>query len=978
MQSIEVPLRAYLRRLIWFCMLPLVLLASYLAFDSVRQVRAADDRAAARLARQVASAMDQALQARMDALSALARSPLLDDMQRLGDFYRAAQSIRLTFGGQVILADLQGQMLMHTGHPLGSALPALPRPGGTAAVPKALASGGPAVGDSFIGPVSQTRLVAVAVPVGPAGAPRQVLLSIQDVQLLQRLVDQVSLPQGWSVSVRDGAGVLLAARPTPASSTPAEAGTGARLLLASTLSPWSVELVSSAESRMAPVLAATKTLGIAVAGATLIGLLAGTLASRRLASSVSSLTSDAAPGAWQVAEVGAARRRLDESARQRQAAHEALRTTEAEARSIFETMGDALVFADGQRRIRRVNPAFVTMFGYTADEVLGRTTEFLYADADDYLAQGRLRFQVRPQPGAAMAPYELRYRRKDGTELWAESTGRSIIGPDGAVTGGFAMHRDITAQRQAKLELEAQRLRAEATLRHRDLRLTGLIESAMDAVISIDDRHEVVLFNAAAEKMFGHEAAAVLGRPLGMLLPQRLRTGHDQHIEEFRRTGITARRMGRLAQVSALRADGTEFPAEASISQLRLGDETSFTVILRDVTERERAEQARLKLEAQLLQAQKMEALGTLAGGIAHDFNNILTAIGGNVELARLEAGTDSLLQQRLGETAKATQRATDLVRQILTFSRRQPLERAVVDLRELALEALALLRPTLPAAIELVTSFAPDAPKVLADRTQLHQVLVNLVVNAAQALGSRPGRIEITLASDVVHADAGASVLPPGRRARLSVTDNGPGMDAATRARIFDPFFTTKPVGEGTGLGLAVVDGIVKRFGGAITVYTEPGRGCSFHLYFPAAEVDALVAAAPAQPALQAGNGQRVIYLDDDEALVLIGQAMLQRLGYRVVGFTDAAQAVAAFAADAAGYDALISDFNMPGVSGLELAAQVLKLRPGFPVALASGLVTDELLAQARALGIHEVIYKPHSLDDLALALHRMLVGVS
>ena len=956
-------------------MLPLVLLAIYMGFDSVRRIRAADDLASATFAGTIASAVDQTLQARIDALSVLSRSPLLDDSQRLADFYGEAQSIRRTFGGEVILADLNGQMLIHTGYPLGSALPALPRPAGTAAAPKALASGRPAVGDSLMGPLAKERLVAIAVPVGPSGQAHHVLLTILRLRQLQQVVDQVPLPQGWSVSILDGAKAVLAVRPAPASSSPGGGSDGGtRLIVGSKVSAWSVVLVKSAESRMAPVLHAAQALGVAVAGATLIGWLVGTLASRRLANSVASLANEATAPAREIAEIAAARWRLDESTRQREAADAAMRASEAESQAMFETMSDALIFVDAQRRIRRVNPAFVSIFGYSAEEVMGRTTEFLYADPGDYAAQGRLRYQN--SAGGTVAPYELRYRCQDGSEVWTESIGRSIVGPDGSVLGAFGMHRDVTAQKRARLDLEQQRVQAEAALRSRDLRLTGLIESVMDAVVSVNDRHEIVLFNAAAEKMFGYAPAAVLGRKLGLLIPPRHHAGHDAHIEAFQRAGITARRMGLLGQVAGLRADGTEFPAEASISQLRNGSETTFTVILRDVTQRVQAERAREKLEAQLLQAQKMEALGTLAGGIAHDFNNILTAIAGNVELARLDAGADSPLQRNLAETAKAAQRAADLVRQILTFSRRQPLERVVVDVRELALEAVRLLRSTLPAGIELVTTLAPDSPNVFADRTQLHQVLMNLVVNAAQAIGRKPGRIEISLTGVILSDDATVAALAPGHYARLGVTDNGPGMDAATRQRIFDPFFTTKPVGEGTGLGLAVVDGIVKRLGGAIAVYSEPGRGCVFQLYFPVAAVDAVVAVEPSSFGSLAGANQHVLYLDDDEALVLVGQAMLQRLGYRVDGYTDARRALAAFEADPIGYDALISDFNMPGTSGLELAAQVLRLRPDLPVALASGLVTDDLLTQAQALGVHEVIYKPHSLGELAAALHRMLAA--
>ncbi len=218
------------------------------------------------------------------------------------------------------------------------------------------------------------------------------------------------------------------------------------------------------------------------------------------------------------------------------------------------------------------------------------------------------------------------------------------------------------------------------------------------------------------------------------------------------------------------------------------------------------------------------------------------------------------------------------------------------------------------------------------------------------------------------------ASARAPGRYAHLSVIDDGPGMDAATLRRIFDPFFTSKAVGEGTDLGLAVVDGIVKRIGGTISVYSEPGRGCAFHLYFPTAARDASAAVEPAPPVLRGGAGQRVLYLDDEESLVLIGRAMLERLGYTVDGFCSAQEALAAFEAHPDGFDAVISDFNMPGMSGLEMAHRVLQLRPELPFALASGLVTDELVKQARVLGIREVIYKPHLLEDIASAMNRML----
>ena len=392
----------------------------------------------------------------------------------------------------------------------------------------------------------------------------------------------------------------------------------------------------------------------------------------------------------------------------------------------------------------------------------------------------------------------------------------------------------------------------------------------------------------------------------------------------------------------------------------------------RDISERKRADHERQRLEAQLRQMHKMEALGTLAGGIAHDFNNLLAAIFGNVERARQDAGAHSPVQHSLAEIATAAERARDLVRQILTFSRHQPLERRVVDLGDVVQDAVKLLRAGLPTGVELVANLAPDAPNVLADRVQLHQVLMNLGANAWQAMAGRQGRIEIALAGVTVEASGGE--LPPGRYARLSVHDSGIGMDPATRERIFDPFFTTKPAGEGTGLGLAVVDGIVQGHGGLIKVESQPGRGSVFHLYFPAAEGAPAVPATPLPSAPRASSGQRILFLDDEKALVLIAKAMLERLGYQVHGYTVAEQALAAFKADPAAFDLLVTDFNMPGASGLDVAREIRRLRPDLPIALASGFVTDELRAQALALGIRELIYKPQTIEELAAAVARAL----
>jgi CheY-like chemotaxis protein len=342
------------------------------------------------------------------------------------------------------------------------------------------------------------------------------------------------------------------------------------------------------------------------------------------------------------------------------------------------------------------------------------------------------------------------------------------------------------------------------------------------------------------------------------------------------------------------------------------------------------------------------------------------------VGLAAEDIDADHPAQESLVVIREASDRARDLVQQILAFSRQQPIERQVLQVREVAEQSVKMLRASLPAGIELVASFSHDAPRVLADRTRLHQVLMNLCANAWQAIDGPVGRIELALAGVILGEDAGPAGLPPGRYARLSVTDTGKGMDQATVERMFDPFFTTKDPGEGTGLGLAVVDGVMKTHDGGIEVISAPGRGTTFHLYLPAVELEAESLRSDLAD-LPRGNGQCILYLDDEASLVGVARRVLGRLGYQVAGYTRPAEAVAAFRAQPARFAACVTDLNMPGLSGMQIASELLRMRPDLPVALTSGNVTEALLSTARALGIREVLYKPSTLSDLAQAIHRM-----
>ena len=428
-----------------------------------------------------------------------------------------------------------------------------------------------------------------------------------------------------------------------------------------------------------------------------------------------------------------------------------------------------------------------------------------------------------------------------------------------------------------------------------------------------------------------------------------------------------------------------------------------------DITSLKNAQAQQKHLQAQLAQSQKMEALGTLAGGVAHDFNNILAAILGNADLARQDLQENASARESLHEISTAARRGRELVRQILAFSRQQPVERTRVSVCAILAESCTLLRGALPPQVELVQVCAPDTPCIEADATQIGQVMVNLCTNAIHALDGRSGRIEWRIDtlpnhSPLLPAELAQTCARLGVDAvRLRVSDNGRGMDEAVRNRIFEPFFTTKAVGQGTGLGLPVVLGIVQVHAGAIEVHSEPGRGTEFTLFFPAAvaepalQVESDTASLPHEPGTMGCNATslptvpstpsdpamaehpsavppHILYLDDDDTLVFLVRRLLERRGYRVTAVTSQTQAIDAVRASPDGFQLLLTDFNMPGMSGLEVAKAVLDINPNLPVAVASGYITDELQEEAKAAGVREVVFKTDAVEAFCEVVARLV----
>jgi nitrogen-specific signal transduction histidine kinase/ActR/RegA family two-component response regulator len=395
-----------------------------------------------------------------------------------------------------------------------------------------------------------------------------------------------------------------------------------------------------------------------------------------------------------------------------------------------------------------------------------------------------------------------------------------------------------------------------------------------------------------------------------------------------------------------------------------------------DVTERREQEQRRSRLEAQLRRSQKLDAVGTLAGGIAHDFNNVLTAIMGHAHLLQEDVPPKGRAAERVSEILKAGGRARDVVRQLLTFARSQGQPRALTRFQDVVLEAVKLLRASVPSSVQMETNVDPDTPGVLADATQLHQVVVNLVTNAADAMRDHGGRLTLSLGWLQLDSHAAARLPPlePGPHVRLRVSDTGHGMDPGVLERVFEPFFTTKPLGHGTGLGLAVAHTIVSDHHGRIAVRSKPGEGTTVEVILPQA-TEPMVAPEPATPeAPVRGNGERLLVVDDETAVLRVLAEQLQRLGYRVRTSTDPEEALETFSDDPDEFDLAITDLQMPRMTGVELAARFISVRADLPVVLITGNRSAVEPHVLRAAGVRELVDKPFRLQDLSRAIRAAL----
>jgi len=521
---------------------------------------------------------------------------------------------------------------------------------------------------------------------------------------------------------------------------------------------------------------------------------------------------------------------------------------------------------------------------------------------------------------------------------------------------------------------ELERLEADEALRQSEERFRLLFENDLNAVavheIVLDDQGNPVDYiflqaNPAFEKHTGICVADILGKRVTQIHPGIEKTGLIQIYGQVALTGVptTFEFFFELQQ------------RHYSIGVYQVG-KGRFAVVFEDISERKQSEEEKDKLQAQLNQAQKMEAIGVLAGGIAHDFNNILAAIIGYSDMAREDVSPDSPIAKDLDRVLTSAHRAKELVKQILAFSRQSTVDRMAIKIQPLIKESLKMLRASLPSTIAIKEDISPQCGAILADPTQIHQIVMNLCTNAFHALETTGGllSIEVNTASIDSQTSLDGRDIPPGEYVELTVSDTGTGIGPDVIDKIFDPYFTTKDIGKGTGMGLSISHGIIKSYGGAITVESTLGQGTAFHIYFPVIAEESIKESEEPQ---KAPHGQgRILFVDDEELLVVMGKHMLERLGYTVTTYTRSIEALAAFMDDPARFDLVITDQTMPGLTGTELAKRMLMIRPELPIILCTGfshLVSEE---SAKAIGIRAYALKPLTNASIAQLAAKVLQG--
>lgn len=519
--------------------------------------------------------------------------------------------------------------------------------------------------------------------------------------------------------------------------------------------------------------------------------------------------------------------------------------------------------------------------------------------------------------------------------------------------------------------------RAEA-LRECEERYRAVTQSAADAIVSLDSAGNIVGWNRGAEKIFGYSEAEAFGQPATLLMPPRFRDGHLAGMLRVQ-AGGEPHLLGKIVEMEGVHKDGVEFPLEMSLSTWQVADGRNYyTGIIRDISERKRFEEEKRKLEEQVRRTQRQESLGVLAGGIAHDFNNILMVVLGHAELALNETPPHSSVRENLTEIMGATRRAADLCREMLVYAGKATITVERVGLKELVQEMATLLETAIAKKASLTLELESGLPPIEADRSQIRQIVLNLILNASEAIGDRGGAITVSAGAtrcggeDLRKTDL-HDELAPGPYVYLEVSDTGTGMDAETLSRIFEPFFSTRFTGR--GLGLAAVLGIVRAHKGAVKVWSEPGKGTTFKILFPALAGGEDSIRSPEDSPLAGWRGKGTILLvDDEESLLALGARMLEYLGLNALTASDGVQAVELYRRHREEIDLVLMDLTMPHMDGEETLGELRRLNPDVPVVLASGHSHEDVTGRFAGKGLAGILQKPYTLARLRETLAGLL----
>ncbi len=1323
-------LLSFLTRLIWLCMVPLLIVAVYLAFRHVSTLTAERKQAGKHRVRNIASSIDYQITAQISALRLLAASPLMDEPLNLKQAYDGAQAFRQYFGGHVILADLSTQMLFHTREPFGAPLPKLPRPKGHAAAPAVLETGQPAVGDMFFGSLAREPLVAIVVPVVRNGHMKFLLLSIIETRQFQQRLDEVSLPPGWSLTVLDGKGAVMARRsPLEKDGSEDEEAYSGRFVAKSTVSHWSVVLTIPEGVYLAPIISSAVTLAAAILAATLVGLLGGRLAGGRLATSVAGIAHNRSQEAsgWVISEIEAVRKMLVDAETARDASESASLETARHLELAVDAGNVGLWDWNLETNSVFYSRKWKQQIGYEDHEICDALDEWesrLHPDDLDAATDKVRDYLETPWPDYVN---EFRFRHKDGSYRWIRAQASLMRNEDGKLVHMLGCHLDVTEQKISEQSLReseeryrslfenmregyaycrmlfendkpddfvylavnnafatltgltdvtgkkvtevipgiresnpdlfdlygrvaltgepkkfetylpslgiwfsisvysmqrehfiavfeniTNRKQAEAQLAESEQRFRLAFENANIGVCLVDTEGRLMKVNDQMCKIFGYDRSELEGMKVSdVTLPDDVdisrrfmtlarsgevdrgafekryihKQGHilwgkvsstlvrDQqcnplyfishvqditdrkmaeealkdseeryrHLVEMSPDGIAVHQNGTIVFVNPagakmigaesseqiigrsireivhpdyqeqagrriqrmlegetglypvedcyVKMDGTAFFVEVVASRFTYEGKPSIQVVVRDITERKRAEQTErllataidqategfivtdtegniqyvnpgmeritgysgeeligrtprvlksgqhdtsfyrklwdtikagrtwtgrfinrrkdgrlyheeatispvrdaqdnvinfvavkrditehLELSRQLYQAQKMEAIGTLAGGVAHDFNNILQVALGYSELMIDDEKLPQRYRADLKKIKESSKRGADLVRRLLTFSRKTEFNPSPLNLNRRIIEIRKMLERTIPKMVDIELLLDEDLATILADSTQIDQVLMNLSVNARDAM-PEGGKLVFETANVMLDEEYARIRLDakPGPHVLLMVSDTGAGMDKETLEHIFEPFYTTKGVGEGTGLGLAMVHGIVKQHRGHIRCYSEPGHGTTFRLYFPA-EISPEDEDQIAVRAMPQGGSETILIVEDEEPVRSLASIILTKAGYSVILACDGKEALEIYQDRRDEIDLVILDLIMPEMGGKQCLQALLKTYPSVKVVIASGHSANGLTRGALSAGAKGFIDKPYDIRKVLGVVREVL----